>query len=178
MDRQLRFGCTSRCRSRVVQVQGSNTDGLAPTPAAREMSRLWWTRQRIRSGWVRFGRDRGRDHRPSSRCAWSPAFDVVALAGSRGAVNPGAGAYRHDARLRRATVIHRHPRHFRGVARRPMLGLIRTFGLISTDAAAYRVSVPELVRVDSRATARAHSYAAWRSGLPGSKEPGMMHRDG
>jgi len=123
-------------------------EGPVPKPVVREMSQLWWARHRIRSGWTRVGGDR--DHWPSSSCTRSPAFDVVALANSRGATDPGAGAYLHDVRLRRVAVIHRYPRHLRVAARRPTLNLIRTFvGLKSTDASGHGVSAPEPMQDDS-----------------------------
>jgi len=123
-------------------------EGPVPKPAVREMSQLWWALHRIRSGWTRVGGDR--DHWPSSSCTRSPAFDVVALASSRGAANSGAGAYLYDVRLRRVAVIHRYPRHLCVAARRPTLNLIRTFvGLISTNAPGHGVSAPEPVRDDS-----------------------------
>jgi len=130
-------------------------EGLVPRPAVREMSQLWWALHRIRSGWTRVGGDR--DHGPSSSCTRSPAFDVVALASARGAANSGAAAYLCDVRLRRVTVIHRYPRHFRVADRRPTLNLIRTFvGLISTDAPGHGVSAPEPVREDSRSRLAPH----------------------
>ena len=125
-------------------------EGPVPRPAVREMSQSWRARYRIRRGWTRIGGDR--DHGPSSSRTRSTAFDVGALASSRGAANSGAGAYLCDVRLRRVAVIHRYPRHLRVAARRPALNLIRAFvGLMSTDAPGHGVSVSALepVRDDS-----------------------------
>lgn len=156
----------------MVQVRGSNAEGSVPTRAARE---------------CRSCGGRGSESAAGGRLVVGIAIigHLVAAPGLRRSTLlrlPACGVLPTRVQVRisktygwHPTLIHRHSRHFRVAAQRPMLNLIRLFVcLISTDAARNGVSAAEPVQA---ARSRSDLRAQLGREKIGSARTGRAHGD-